>query len=64
MLKWLLVTVLALLLFSGLQPLLRRLGWGRLPGDVELKIGKRSLWLPLGSTLLLSFLVGLIARLI
>ncbi|NCW51276.1 MAG: DUF2905 domain-containing protein, partial [Betaproteobacteria bacterium] len=29
MLKWLLVTVLALLLFSGLQPLLRRLGWGR-----------------------------------
>ncbi|NCX73571.1 MAG: DUF2905 domain-containing protein, partial [Betaproteobacteria bacterium] len=54
MLKWLLVTVLALLLFSGLQPLLRRLGWGRLPGDVELKIGKRSLWLPLGSTLLLS----------
>jgi len=56
--------VLALLLFSGLQPLLRRLGWGRLPGDVELKIGKRSLWLPLGSTLLLSFLVGLIARLI
>ncbi|NCW18334.1 MAG: DUF2905 domain-containing protein [Betaproteobacteria bacterium] len=52
------------MLFSGLQPLLRRLGWGRLPGDVELKIGKRSLWLPLGSTLLLSFLVGLIARLI
>lgn len=64
MLKWLLVTVLALLLFSGLQPLLRRLGWGRLPGDVELKLGKRSFWLPLGSTLLLSLLVGLIARLL
>ncbi|HAB47988.1 MAG: DUF2905 family protein [Betaproteobacteria bacterium] len=62
MLRWLLVTVLALLLFSGLQPLLRRLGWGRLPGDLELKLGKRSLWLPLGSTLLLSLLVGLIAR--
>ncbi|MBM3370846.1 MAG: hypothetical protein RLY65_794 [Pseudomonadota bacterium] len=62
MLRWLLVTVLALILFSGLQPLLRRLGWGRLPGDFELKFGKRSLWLPLGSTLLLSLLVGLIAR--
>jgi hypothetical protein len=61
-LRWLLVTVLALLLFSGLQPLLRRLGWGRLPGDLELKLGKRNLYLPLGSTLLLSLLVGLIAR--
>ena len=62
MLKWLLVTVLALILFSGLQPLLRRFGCGRLPGDLELKLGKRSLWLPLGSTVLLSLLVGLIAR--
>ena len=62
MLKWLLVTVLALILFSGLQPLLRRFGWGRLPGDLELKLGKRSVWLPLGSTVLLTLLVGLIAR--
>jgi len=61
-LKWLLVTVLALILFSGLQPWLRRFGWGRLPGDLELKLGKRSLWLPLGSTVLLTLLVGLIAR--
>jgi len=62
MLKWFLVTVLALLLFSGLQPLLRRLGWGRLPGDLHLRVGRRNLWLPLGSTLLLSLLVALISR--
>lgn len=62
MLKWFLVTVVALLLFSGLQPLLRKLGWGRLPGDVQLRVGRRNLWFPLGSTLLLSALVALLAR--
>jgi len=61
-LKWFLVTVVALLLFSGLQPLLRKLGWGRLPGDVQLRVGRRNLWFPLGSTLLLSALVALLAR--
>jgi len=61
-LKWFLVTVVALLFFSGLQPLLRKLGWGRLPGDVQLRVGRRNLWFPLGSTLLLSALVALLAR--
>jgi len=61
-LKWFLVTVLALLLFSGLQPLLRKLGWGRLPGDLQVRVGRRNLWLPLGSTLLVSGRVALISR--
>lgn len=64
MLKWLLVVVLALVLFSGLMPLLRRFGIGRLPGDFEFRAFGRSWSIPLTSTLLLSLLVALIARLI
>jgi len=35
MIRWLLVVLLALVLVNGLMPLLRRLGLGRLPGDLS-----------------------------
>lgn len=62
--KWLLVVVLALALFSGLQPLLRRLGLGRLPGDFEFRAFGRDWSIPLTSTILLSMLAALLARLL
>ena len=37
MIRWLLVVVLALILMSGLTQLLRRFGFGRLPGDFEFR---------------------------
>ncbi len=64
MLKWLLVVVVALVLFSGLMPCLRRLGIGRLPGDFEFRAFGREWSLPLASTLLLSLLAALLARLL
>lgn len=64
MLKWLLVVVLALVLFSGLMPVLRRFGIGRLPGDFEFRAFGRDWSLPLASTILLSLLAALLARLI
>lgn len=64
MLKWLLVVVLALVLFSGLMPWLRHLGIGRLPGDFEFRAFGREWSLPIASTLLLSLLAALLARLL
>lgn len=62
MLKWLLVVALALVLFSGLMPLLRRLGVGRLPGDFEFRAFGREWSIPLTSTVLLSLLAAALAR--
>jgi hypothetical protein len=64
MIKWLLVTVLALALFSGLRPWLARLGIGRLPGDFNFTVFGRRWSIPLASTILLSLLAAGIAKLI
>ena len=64
MIRWLIVVVLASILFSGLMPLLRRFGFGRLPGDLEFRFFGREISIPLMSTLLLSLLAMLIARFI
>ncbi len=50
------------MLISGLTPLLRRLGIGRLPGDLHFRLFGREWFIPLTSTLLLSALASLIAR--
>lgn len=64
MLRWLIVTALALFLFSGLMPWLRRFGVGRLPGDFEFRLFGREWSIPLMSTILLSMLAAGIARLL
>ena len=61
--KWLLVTVLALVVFSGLRPWLARLGIGRLPGDLNFRAFGRDWSIPIASTALLSLLAALLARL-
>ncbi|MEZ5659363.1 MAG: DUF2905 family protein [Burkholderiaceae bacterium] len=61
MTKWLITVVIALLVFSGLQNMLARIGFGRLPGDFEFRIRGRRISLPLTSTLLLSALAALVA---
>lgn len=62
MIRWLLVTFLALILFSGLQPWLQKLGFGRLPGDLHFRLFGREWSIPITSTLLLSMLAAGIAR--
>ena len=62
MFRWLIVTFLALIIFSGLQPWLQKLGFGRLPGDFRFRLFKRDFFLPITSTLLLSLLAAAIAR--
>jgi hypothetical protein len=64
MIRWLLVTVLALIIFSGLTPWLRKIGFGRLPGDIQWRWRGRDVSLPIGSTVLLSLIAAGIAKLI
>jgi hypothetical protein len=64
MIKWLVTVVLALILFAGLTPLLRRIGLGRLPGDIQLRLRGKDYSLPIASTVLLSLLAMLVARFI
>jgi len=64
MLRWMIVVVLALVVFQALGPWLRRLGIGRLPGDLNFRLGGRGWSLPVARPLLLSFLAMLIGELI
>lgn len=62
--RWLLTMFIALVVLTALQPWLRRLGIGRLPGDVNFRVGGRQYSFPFASTVLLSFLLFLIGKLI
>jgi hypothetical protein len=64
MIRWMIVIFLALLLISWFTPLLHRLGFGRLPGDVRFRAFGRDWFLPITTTILLSMLASLIARVI
>ncbi len=64
MLRWLIVVVLALVVFNGLRPWLDKLGLGRLPGDLNFRWRGRPWSLPIASTLLLSLIAMAIGELI
>ncbi|MCB2038645.1 MAG: DUF2905 domain-containing protein [Ottowia sp.] len=62
MIRYMLVVFVALMCISWLQPLLRRIGLGRLPGDFHFRLFGREWSVPLASTLILSALVSLIVK--
>jgi hypothetical protein len=62
--RWLIVVFLALLIFSGLRPWLEKLGLGRLPGDFRFRLFGRDFFVPLASSVVLSFIAMLVAKLI
>lgn len=64
MIKWLITVIVALILFAGLTPLLRRLGIGRLPGDFRIRLNGKDYNLPVASTVLLSLIAMAVARFI
>jgi Protein of unknown function (DUF2905) len=59
-LKWLLTLAIALLVMGALTPWLRRLGFGRMPGDIIIERNGRQYAFPIGSTIMLSLLASLI----
>ena len=64
MIRWVIVIFLALMLISWFSPLLQKLGFGKLPGDLRFKLFGREFFIPLTTTLLLSLLAGAIAKFI
>ena len=64
MLRWLVVIFFTLILINGLMPMLRRWGFGQLPGDFRFRLLGRNWFLPLSTTLLLTFVAGTISKLI
>jgi len=64
MIRWVIVIFLALLLINWFTPLLQRLGFGRLPGDFRFRLFGREFFLPITTTLILSAVASLVARVI
>lgn len=62
--RWLLVFLLAFVLFNGLAGWLRRIGLGRLPGDFTVRWRGRDVYVPLASSLVLSLLAAIIGALV
>jgi hypothetical protein len=62
--RWLLVFLLACLIFNSLQGWLRKIGLGRLPGDFSFRLRGRDWHVPLASSVVLSVLGMLIGLLI
>ena len=62
--RWLLVFLLACLVFNGLQGWLRKVGLGKLPGDLSFRLRGRDWYLPFASSVVLSLIAMLIGMLI
>ncbi|WP_026436170.1 DUF2905 domain-containing protein [Acidovorax sp. JHL-9] len=62
MIRWLIVVFLALVFINGLSPWLQRMGLGRLPGDFRFRLFGREWFIPLASTVLLSFVLSLLVK--
>jgi Protein of unknown function (DUF2905) len=62
MLRWLPLLLLALLIFSRAEPWLKKMGLGKLPGDLRITVFGRTLFLPLTSSALLAAAAALLLR--
>ena len=59
-----LVIFLALVLISWFTPLLHKLGFGKLPGDLRFRLLGREWFLPITTTIVLSMLASLVSHLL
>jgi Protein of unknown function (DUF2905) len=64
MIRWFIVIFLALVLISWVSPLLQKLGFGKLPGDLRFRLFGREWFIPLATTILLSLIASVISQLI
>ena len=59
--RFFLILLLSLLIFNRFGDWLSRRGFGRLPGDIRVRIGGRELFVPLGSGVALLLVATAIA---
>ena len=62
--RWLLVFLVAFLIFNGLAAWLQRIGLGKLPGDFRFRLGGRDWYLPLASSIVLSLIAAAVSALL
>jgi Protein of unknown function (DUF2905) len=62
--RWLLVFLLACLLFNVLQGWMAKVGLGKLPGDFRFRLAGREWFVPLTSSIVLTMLASVIGLLI
>jgi hypothetical protein len=60
--RWILVVMVILLLLQGVWPWLQKLGFGRLPGDLNFRVLGRPFHLPITTTLILSGVCAALAK--
>ena len=64
MIRWLFVVFVVLLLINWFTPVLRKLGFGKLPGDFQFRLFGRDFYLPVATTVLVSMAAALLVRLL
>ena len=64
MFRWLLVIFVALIVINAFTPLFAKLGLGKLPGDLRFRLFGREWFIPLTTTILLSMVASVVAKLI
>jgi len=64
MIRWFIVIFLALVFISWFSPLLQKLGFGKLPGDLRFRLFGREWFIPVTTTILLSLIASLISQLV
>ncbi len=57
MLKWLLTLAVVLFLLGLLGPLLARMGFGRLPGDLQWRHRGRKFYFPVATSIIFSLVI-------
>ena len=62
--RWLIVFLIACLIFNGLGHWLRKIGLGKLPGDFSFRLGGREWYVPLTTSVIFSVLALLVGLLI
>lgn len=62
MFRWLIVIFVALLVINASTSWFKKIGFGRLPGDLNFKLFGREFSLPFTTTIILSLVAAAIAR--
>ena len=62
--RWLIVFLLAFVLFNGLAAWLRKIGLGRLPGDFSFIWRGREVFVPLASSVVMSLIAMAVGMLV
>lgn len=62
MFRWFIVIFLVMIVFSAALPWMEKIGLGKLPGDLRFRLFGKMVFLPFGSTVLMSLAVFLLAR--